>query len=173
MGITSLLAGKGLIIGAIALTTVSATGASYATKVYWENKYQKLELVTAKEKAESIASLQASINAAYKTQVSDYNTNIQKLAEIEASKVAEVEQVNRKYRNIYASYSKLQRKSPTPQGCDIPADRSSLLVLAGEQANQARLRLAPAPAGPPPPDPRFAPAVPPALPGRVRGDKPG
>lgn len=138
MPLLTLLKSKVLLIGGLAIAVASATATGVATKIYWENKYQKLELSVKEDKLQHELKLKAQVAATYDSMLKDYNENFQRLDEINTARQVEADATEKKYRGLYASYVNLQRKTPYAKGCEVPADRAALLMLAGQQANKTR-----------------------------------
>lgn len=125
-----------LLISSLAAASLSA----YVTNFVWDAKYTKLELTTERDKSNRIADLQAKQVASYEKIIGDYNTSVTKIAEIIQTRDIEVEESAQKYRNLYASYIRLQNNAPSAANCYIGPDRSVLLLQSVDQANEARAR---------------------------------
>ena len=128
------------IILLLTCSILAASLSAYVTNFIWDAKYTKLELTTERDKSKQIAELQAKQVAAYEKIISDYNASVTRVTEIIQTRDIEAEESAQKYRNLYASYTRLQNNAPSAANCFISPDRSSLLLQSVDQANEARTR---------------------------------
>lgn len=135
--------GSNLMAWAVVLACIASSAfTAYIVNNSWEAKYAKLELTVERDKSEAITDIADRQAEKYAEMVMQYNKALDTVAGIVASRDVEQETLATKYRNLYASYTRLQKQAPSSALCNVDSVRTPMLMRAAVEANQIRTRIA-------------------------------